>query len=105
LHKELEKNRLDLQVRELKVKAEMMLERAKQELRKELLPLEQVPALAEALSGMLSGLHLTVYGQETPLLSSIGGIVEQLAGMLRLPVPGAAEGVHRDGVGAAGGHA
>jgi hypothetical protein len=69
LQRQLDKHQLELRVRELAVRLELLGERARQDLRKEILPLEQAPEIARALSRMLQGAHLSVYGQDTALLA------------------------------------
>ena len=49
----------------------MLSERAHHELRKELLPLEQVPAVAEAVGRMFQRAQLTFYGEASPLPSDL----------------------------------
>jgi hypothetical protein len=80
LRKELEKYQLEIQVRELAVQLEMIQEKAKQALRKEMLPLEQAPEMARALAGMLKGVKLSVYGQDSGLLAGLTPLVDLVAG-------------------------
>jgi hypothetical protein len=62
----------------------MLAEKAKQELRKEILPLEQVPEIAGAVSQIFRGANLSVYGETAqPLFSTIGPLVDLLANSLR----------------------
>jgi hypothetical protein len=83
LRREAEKYEIEVRVKELKARADLVADRARQELRKEILPLEQTPALAEALSRMLRGVNLSVYGQEPALLSALVPLVDLLAGRVR----------------------
>ncbi|MBM4318558.1 MAG: hypothetical protein FJ125_01015 [Deltaproteobacteria bacterium] len=83
LRQELETQRLAVQVKELEVQAEMLAPRARQELRKEILPLEQVGAIAQALGGMFQDTQLTIYGQEMQLVGSLAPLIELLADRLR----------------------
>jgi hypothetical protein len=83
LRREADKYEIEVRVKELKARADLVADRAKQELRKEILPLEQTPALAEALSRMLRGVNLSVYGQEPALLASLVPLVDLLAGRVR----------------------
>jgi regulator of protease activity HflC (stomatin/prohibitin superfamily) len=79
----LEKRKLENQLEQLKVQATMLPEQARHELRKELLPLEQVPAMAKAMSGMFKGMHLSVIGQEMPMLTSLLPLLEIMTQKLR----------------------
>jgi len=83
LRRELELYEVQTQVKEWKARAELVEAKAKQDLRKEILPLEQTPAIADALSRMLQGVNLSVYGQEAPLLSSLVPLVDLLANTVR----------------------
>ena len=69
LAEELEMRRIENQVRQLEVASEVMLESAKQELRKEMLPIEQTPALAESLSGVFKGTQLSFVGNDSQVLA------------------------------------
>jgi regulator of protease activity HflC (stomatin/prohibitin superfamily) len=71
LSEELTRMKMQLEVRELEVRLEMLSQRAHHELRKEMLPLEQVPLVAEAVGRMFQGANLTFYGEATPLLSAL----------------------------------
>jgi hypothetical protein len=83
LKQELEMRQLENQVRELEIQKDLMLEKAKHELRKEILPIEQVPEIAAAVSRMFQGANLSFYGEASPLLTAIAPIVELLAKTLR----------------------
>lgn len=83
LHKQLEKRVLDNRFEELKVQATMLAEQARHQLRKEILPLEQIPALAEAVRGMFQGMNLSVIGQDMPLLTSLMPLVDLVTQKLR----------------------
>jgi regulator of protease activity HflC (stomatin/prohibitin superfamily) len=83
LRKEMEKCEVEVRVKELKARADLVAEKARQALRLEALPLEQAPAIAEALAQMLQGVTLSVYGQEAPLLSSLTPLVDLLVGAVR----------------------
>lgn len=83
LQAQMEVQRLANQVRELEVQAETLKDRALQEPRKEILPVEQVPAIAASLSGLLQGAHLSVYGEGSELVSAVAPVVDLLAARLR----------------------
>jgi hypothetical protein len=83
LQQELEMLRLELEAKELRVRIALLEEQARQELRKELLPLEQAPAVAQALAQMFRGLQVAVYGQDAPLLTSVVPLVDLLTQKLR----------------------
>jgi hypothetical protein len=84
LQKELELRKLEYETRELAVRTDILTEKAKQELRKEILPLEQVPEIAGAVSQLFRGANLSVYGETAqPLFSTIGPLVDLLTNSLR----------------------
>jgi hypothetical protein len=83
LQKELEKRASENRLEELKLQLAMLQEKARHELRKELLPLEQLPAVARALSGIFRGMHLTTVGQEVPMLTSLMPMLDLLTHKLR----------------------
>ena len=74
---------MEIQARELRARAETVTDRVRQELRKEILPLEQAPVFAESLSRMLNGVNLSIYGQESPLTSPIAPLIDLLASRIR----------------------
>jgi hypothetical protein len=81
----LEVQRLQNEVRALEVEGELCGERARQELRKEILPLEQAPAMAAALSQVLRGTHLSVYGEGAPaqLVAAVAPVLELLVAQVK----------------------
>ena len=83
IQQEIELRQLENQAKELEVHNEMLLEKAKLDLQKEILPIEQVPAIAESVSKMFQGANLSVYGEASPIFSSVGPLVEILANTLR----------------------
>jgi hypothetical protein len=83
LESELELRRVENQVRELEVHRDMLLEQARQELRLQILPLEQTPVLAEALTGIFKGANLTLYGSENQFLASMLPLVEIITHAIR----------------------
>jgi len=87
LQQELEMRKLEHEVREIMAQTNTLEEKAKQDLRKEILPLEQMPKIADALSQVFNGANLSVYGESAEtifstyaplvdlLINSIKGIV------------------------------
>ena len=67
----------------MQVEIDLLPERAKQQMRLEMLPREQVPAVAEALAGLFRGMNLSVYGQEPTVLGTLAPLVEVLVQRLR----------------------
>jgi len=76
---ELDMRRLQNQVRAYDVEHELMLPRAQQDLRREILPLEQAPLIVEAASKVLQGTSLSVYGENAQLLGQLAPVFEILA--------------------------
>lgn len=73
---------LENQVKTLEVENKIMLDRAKQTLRKEILPLEQVPAVAESVSHIFQGANLSLYGEGASLLAALAPLMGFLANNL-----------------------
>lgn len=88
LERELEVRQVENQVRALEVKRDLLAEKARQELRKDILPLEQTPALAESLSHLFQGANLSFFGNENQLLASILPLFEMLSKTVRQNVTG-----------------
>jgi hypothetical protein len=87
---------LQNQVRALEVEHELLLARATQDLRREILPLEQAPRIVEAASGILHGTNLSLYGDDAALLGQVAPVFEVLARTVRdALVPGIAEDPER----------
>jgi hypothetical protein len=83
LEKELERRALEARVEEVKVRTSLLTDRARQDMRKEVLPLEQVPTVAQALAGMFRGMNLSIYGQEANVLASLAPVIDLLARKVR----------------------
>jgi hypothetical protein len=83
LQLEVQKRAIENRLEELKVEAAMLQEKARHALKKELLPLEQAPKVAEALGVMFRGMHLSVIGQEMPLVASMALLLELMTQKLR----------------------
>lgn len=84
VQKELELRRLEYEIKDLEVRTNMLAERAKQDLRKEILPLEQTPEIANALSQIFKGANLSVYGTATEsVMSTYAPLVELLINSLK----------------------
>lgn len=84
LKQELKMRKLEHDVKMLEVETNILADKAKQDLRKEILPIEQVPEIARAVSQMLQGANLSVYGESAgPLVNAIGPLVELLGNTLR----------------------
>ena len=78
LREELDLRRLQNQVKALEVEADLLLERARQELRLEMLPVEQAPRIVEAASSVLHGTNLSIYGEGGQLLNQLAPVFELL---------------------------
>jgi len=92
LREELELRRLQNQVRALDVETELLLERARQELRLEMLPVEQAPQIVEAASRVLQGANLSIYGENGQLLNQVAPIFDLLARAVRQATQGVPDG-------------
>lgn len=69
---------LENQVKTLEVENSMIHDRARQNLRKEILPLEQLPVVAESVSHIFQGSNLSLYGEGAPLLATLAPLIEFL---------------------------
>jgi hypothetical protein len=80
---ELEMRQIEKEIKDLEIQTEMFRERAQHELRKEILPIEQTPEIAEALSQIFQGVNLSIYSEDSRLLSTVGPILDLLTNTLR----------------------
>ena len=78
LREELELRKLQNEVKAFDVEADLLLERARQALRLEMMPMEQAPRIVEAASRVLRGTNLSVYGENGQLLTQLAPIFELL---------------------------
>jgi hypothetical protein len=84
VQKELELGRLEYELKDLEVRTNILAEKAHQDLRKEILPLEQTPEIANALSQIFRGANLSVYGNATDsVFSTYAPLVELLMNALK----------------------
>ena len=79
LRDELEMRKLQNQVKAFDVEHELLLPRAQQDMRREMLPLEQAPQIVEAASRVLNGTNLSIYGESGQLLGQLAPVFEILA--------------------------
>jgi hypothetical protein len=79
---ELETKQLANQVKALDVDSEIMLDTARQRLRAEILPLEQIPQVIQAASQIFQGTNLSVYGENEQLFSLLAPVVDILKSVL-----------------------
>ena len=71
-------------LRTLEVEREMVLAQAQQQLRKDILPLEQIPLIVEAAAKVWQGANLSIYGESAPIVATIGPLVEVLTQALHM---------------------
>jgi SPFH domain / Band 7 family len=88
LREELEMQTLQTQVRNLDVERELALPRARQALRREILPIEQAPRIVEAASTVLNGTNLALYGEGGQLLGQLAPLFELLGRAVREAMTG-----------------
>lgn len=74
----LELRRLERDIRALEVEQEVLLDRARQDLRREILPIEQAPRIVEAASRVLRGTSLSVYGDDARLVGQLAPVLDVL---------------------------
>jgi hypothetical protein len=87
LRRELELRGLQNEIKAFDVEHELLLPRAQQELRREILPLEQAPQIVEAASKVLRGTNLSIYGENAQLLGQLQPVFEILARAVQQAVP------------------
>lgn len=82
---EAEKSALELekQVEALRVEKDFLLKRAEHELRRQILPLEHAPQIAESVSHLFHGARLSVYGEDSRVMSAVEPLVDMLAEAMR----------------------
>jgi regulator of protease activity HflC (stomatin/prohibitin superfamily) len=78
LREELAIRQLRNEVRRLEVEGDLLLDRARQDMRIQLLPLEQAPEIAKAASGVLHGTNLSFYGEGGQVLGQLAPVFELL---------------------------
>jgi hypothetical protein len=76
LEQELKMRSVENRVRAVRVEHDPQQARAEQQLRSEILPLEQAPRIVEAASGMLQGANLTLFGDEAGLMRQVAPVLE-----------------------------
>jgi hypothetical protein len=82
LKAELAVKRIENDVKALAAEGEAIYERVRQTLRREILPLEQAPAIAESLSKALQGAQLSVYGSDAQFVAPFSMLLDLLAARL-----------------------
>ena len=92
LREELELRKLQNQVKVFDVETELLLERARQDLRLEMLPVEQAPQIVEAASRVLHGTNLSIYGENGQLLNQVAPIFDLLARAVQQATRGVPDG-------------
>jgi SPFH domain / Band 7 family len=90
LREELAMRELKTRVRASKVEHDLLKPRAEQELRREILPIEQAPEIIDAAAGVFRGANLSIYGEGAQLLGQVAPLLEVLAGAVRQATPAGA---------------
>ncbi len=93
LREELTMLELKNQVQALQVAHDLMRPRGEQDLRREILPVEQAPRIVEAAAKVFQGTNLSLYGDQAELLGQLVPLFEVLGRALRQADPiGVADG-------------
>jgi regulator of protease activity HflC (stomatin/prohibitin superfamily) len=79
LVEELEMPELKNRVRALTVEHDLEQARAEQQLRLEIIPVEQAPRIVEAASGVLRGANVSVYGDDTGLMRHVAPVLDAVS--------------------------
>ena len=93
LREELKLRELQNQVKAIEVERDLLMARAKQEMRLELLPIKQAPRMVEAASKVLVGTNLSIYGEGGELLGQLAPIFDLLTRAVRQSMPSTFEPV------------
>ena len=88
----LELAHLEAQLREQEVIRDFAEERAKTELRLRVLPVEQAPVIADALSKVFHDSHLNIYGNDSQVLSVFLPLLRHVAETMQASGVGIAAG-------------
>ncbi len=91
LAQDLEMRELRNRVKAFEVEHELLLPRAQQEMRREMLPIEQAPQIVAAASQVLHGTNLSVYGDDARLLGQLAPIFEILGRAVQAATKGTVE--------------
>jgi hypothetical protein len=76
VREEIELLELEGRRKRLDVEQELLLPRAQQAMRLELLPVEQAPAIVEAASSVLRNANLSVYGDGSELVGQLAPVLD-----------------------------
>lgn len=93
LREELEMRQIQNEVKALDVEHELLLPRAQQALRREILPIEQAPQIVASAAKVLQGTNLSIYGEDGRIVGQLAPVFELLARAVRDAVPAARETV------------
>lgn len=96
LREELAMRELKTRARTLEVEHDLLLPRAEQEMRREMLPLEQTPRIVEAAAQVFQGANLSIYGDNVPLFGQLGPLFEILGRAIQRAAPLADDPVAAD---------
>jgi hypothetical protein len=81
---------LERQVEEIGAAKDLIRKRAEHEMRREILPIEQAPLIAESASRLFQGTRLSLYGGDGGLMGAVEPVLDALADALRGTGPAAA---------------
>jgi hypothetical protein len=79
LEQELEMRALENRVQAIRVEHDLQRARAEQDLRLEMLPVEQGPRIIEAASSVLHGANLSLFGEEAGLMRHVAPVLEAVS--------------------------
>ncbi len=83
LHARRGKVQLEREVRALEVERDLMEQKASQELRRTMLPLEQAPQIMESVSRLFSGAKLSVYGEDCRMMETVEPLLDLVSRAVR----------------------
>ncbi|MCX7029014.1 MAG: hypothetical protein NTU62_02725 [Spirochaetes bacterium] len=83
LRAEMQTLELERQMEEIGAAKDLIRKRAKHEMRRDILPIEQAPQIVESASRLFQGTRLSVYGGDARLMKAVEPVLDMLADALR----------------------
>jgi regulator of protease activity HflC (stomatin/prohibitin superfamily) len=75
---DLKRVRVLKEIKEIDAETKILLEKAKQNMKKDIMPIEQLPEISDAFSRMFQGMNISVYGDESEFLNKMIPVVDIL---------------------------
>lgn len=75
--------RLDLELKSIEEEAILLKTKAEHEMKKELLPIQQMPEITKNLTGALEGMNVSVYGSDAGMIAGLEPILQSIGSILK----------------------